>query len=115
MVNELKPVMMVAILLNVGIGRDYEAWLPGRLCGPERQALAGDVAEAAELSFKISLGQQVIDLQKYEPLAPGSREFAECTIRVIAPLSSLCHHDITSAHLEKDATRYSKRLQTKSV
>eukprot|EP00965_Chrysotila_dentata_P105941 3498986-Pleurochrysis_carterae.AAC.1 len=48
MVNELKPGMMVAILLNVGIGKDYEPWLLGRFCGPARQALAGDVAEAAE-------------------------------------------------------------------
>eukprot|EP00965_Chrysotila_dentata_P011390 372284-Pleurochrysis_carterae.AAC.2 len=58
MANELKPGMMVAILLNVGIGGDYEPWLLGRHCGSARQALAGDVAEAAELSFKISLGQQ---------------------------------------------------------
>eukprot|EP00965_Chrysotila_dentata_P103883 3430544-Pleurochrysis_carterae.AAC.1 len=77
MANELKPGMMVAILLNAGIGRDYEPWLLGRLCGPARQAFANDVAEAAELSFKIFLGQQVIELQKYEPFAPGSREFAE--------------------------------------
>eukprot|EP00965_Chrysotila_dentata_P051941 1724525-Pleurochrysis_carterae.AAC.1 len=66
MVNELKPGMMVAILLNVGVGRDYEPWLLDRLCGPARPVLAGDVAEAAELSVKISLGQQVIELQKYE-------------------------------------------------
>eukprot|EP00965_Chrysotila_dentata_P182565 6028061-Pleurochrysis_carterae.AAC.7 len=107
---------MVAILLDVRIGRDYEPWLLGCLCGPARQALADDVAEAAKLSFKISMGQQVIAFQKYEPFAPGSREFAECTsIRDIAPFLSLYHHDITSAHLEKDATRYSKRLRTKPV
>eukprot|EP00965_Chrysotila_dentata_P057849 1918020-Pleurochrysis_carterae.AAC.1 len=95
MANNLKPGMMLAILLNVGIGRDYELWLLGRLCGPARQALEGDVAEAAELSFKISLGQQVVELQKYKHFAPdGSREFAECSTHVIAPLSSLCLHDI---------------------
>eukprot|EP00965_Chrysotila_dentata_P184878 6103439-Pleurochrysis_carterae.AAC.1 len=30
-------------------------------------------------------------------------------------LAARCYHDITSAHLEKDATRSSKRLHTKSV
>eukprot|EP00965_Chrysotila_dentata_P223685 6193719-Pleurochrysis_carterae.AAC.1 len=124
MVNELKAGMMVAILLNVGIERDYEPWLRGRLCGPARQALASDVAQAAKLSFKISSGQQVIELQNYEPFAHGSREFAECNIRVIAPLSSLCHHDITlaylekvqlaSAHLEKDTTRYTQSASRQS-
>eukprot|EP00965_Chrysotila_dentata_P239386 6203081-Pleurochrysis_carterae.AAC.1 len=50
MANELKPGMMVAIVLNVGTGRDYEPWLlGGPYAGPARQALAGDVAEAAEL------------------------------------------------------------------
>eukprot|EP00965_Chrysotila_dentata_P072523 2396273-Pleurochrysis_carterae.AAC.1 len=37
MVNELKPGKKVAILLNIGIKRDYEPWLLGRLwwtCAP---------------------------------------------------------------------------------